>query len=355
MRRLLVVPILLALVVITPPAQAQTFTAQLVKGGLDFPATFTFDPSGKIYYGERFSGQIRVYSPANGSDTLFFTVRNVSTQGEQGLLGLAVDPLFTAGKPFVYAYATRTTTGGLKNQILRIKKRSGGRPTSKVIFSSNTAPGQYHDGGRILFGPDGKLYAVIGESHSPANAQNLASTAGKIVRMNRDGSIPTDNPQSNRYYYSYGHRNSYGFTFDPQNGKLWESENGPECNDEINPITRGGNHAWGPNETCAGTAPQNTNQDGPTPRIMPAVFYTPTIAPTGIAFCNGCGLVGSEGTLFFADNNGGRIHRLVLTADRSGVASQAVVYDHPRAAFSMERGIDGALYFSDDGGIYKLL
>jgi glucose/arabinose dehydrogenase len=359
MRRLLLIPTLLALVILSPPAQAQTFTAQLVKGGLAFPATFTFTPSGKVVYGERFSGNIRIYDPSTNTDTLFFTVTNVVTQGEQGLLGLAVDPQLTSGKPFVYAYATRNVSGSLKNQILRIKIRSGRPPTSSVIFSSNTTPGDYHDGGRILFGPDGKLYAVIGESHTSANAQDLGSTAGKIVRMSRNGTAPSDNPfvgvAGNDFIYSFGHRNSYGFTFDPQTGNLWETENGPECNDEINRPVKGGNFAWGPNETCSGTAPGNTNQDGPTPRILPLLWYVDTIAPTGDVFCNGCGLSGSEGTLFFADNNQGQIHRLVLTANRLGIASQSVVYDHPRAAYSMERGIDGALYFSDDSGIYKLV
>jgi glucose/arabinose dehydrogenase len=354
MRRLWILALLVSFMVVPTPAQAAV-GALTIKSGLAFPATFTFTPAGKIFYGERFTGNIRLFDPATNTDTLFFTVTNVVSQGEQGLLGLAVDPKLTSGKPFVYAYATRNVSGSLKNQILRIKVRSGQAPTSKVIFSSNTVPGDYHDGGRILFGPDGKLYAVIGESHDSSNAQDLTATAGKIVRMTRNGGIPLDNPDPARYYFSYGHRNSYGFTFDPQTGNLWETENGPECNDELNLVTKGGNYAWGPNETCSGTSPGNTNQDGPVPRIMPLAWYTPTIAPTGGAFCTGCGLTGGAGNFYFADNNGGRVHLVVLTVNRLGIQSQSIAFTHVRAIYSMERGPDGVLYFSDDRAIYKLI
>ena len=94
--------------------------------------------------------------------------------------------------------------------------------------------GTYHDGGHIDFGPDGKLYAVVGEGHDSSNAQDLTNDAGKVLRMNRNGSVPADNPFDDSRIFSYGLRNSFGFAFDPQSGTLWETENGPECVDEIN-------------------------------------------------------------------------------------------------------------------------
>ncbi|HJP65644.1 MAG TPA: PQQ-dependent sugar dehydrogenase [Actinomycetota bacterium] len=358
MRRLLILPILLALLLVPDQAHAAV-VAQLVAGGLNNPSSFTFTPNGKIVYGERLIGEIHLFDPATQADTLIYTVTNVSTQGEQGLLGLAIDPQFLSGQPFGYAYATRNNGGQLQNQILKIRYRPGQPPTSSVIFTSDTTAGTYHDGGRILFGPDGMLYAVIGESHTSANAQNLDLTAGKIVRMTRNGTAPSDNPfvgiAGDDLVWSYGHRNSYGFTFDPITGALVETENGPECNDELNPIVKGGNYAWGPNETCFGTAPQNTNQDGPN-RRLPIRWYTPTIAPTGAAFCVGCGLTGKEGHFLFGDNNFGRIHDIVLTADRMGFVSEGpILYTHPRAVYSVERGPGGVIYFSEPTGIYKLV
>ncbi|MFN2589426.1 MAG: sorbosone dehydrogenase family protein [Actinomycetota bacterium] len=364
MRRILLVAVLVGLLIPALPAGAQMITAAAVKTNLDFPAAFALSSTGTIYYAERFTGEIRAYDPVSRSDTHVFTVRNVLTEGERGLLGLALHPQFTSGQAYIYAYATRRVGGRIrnspKNQILRIEIRTLQSPAASVIFTSNVRPAQAHNGGIIHFGPDGRLYAQIGDATNPANAQNLAVTAGKFVRMTATGAVPADNPfvgttGANGYVYSFGFRNGYGFAFDPQTGNLFDSQNGPNCNDELNRVVAAGNYAWGPNQTCSGTAPQNTNQDGPLPRILPLAFYNPTTAPAGAVFCASCGLTGSEGHLFLGEFNTGRVREIVLTADRLGVASQAVIYDHPRGILSLERGPDGTIYFSDSGGIYKLI
>ncbi|HYU56980.1 MAG TPA: PQQ-dependent sugar dehydrogenase [Actinomycetota bacterium] len=172
--------------------------------------------------------------------------------------------------------------------------------------------------------------------------------------MNLSAKAPADNPFPNKRIYSFGHRNMFGLAFDPQGGGLWISENGPECNDEVNLIVAGGNYAWGQHETCAGTAPGNTNQDGPQPRLLPEVFYVSTIAPTGAEFCNGCGLAGQSGHLLFGANNDGKIRSLTLDAGRDDVASQSVAYDHPSAVISMIAAPNGQIYFSDPSGIWRL-
>ncbi len=337
------------------PARAAGIGAQAVVTGLNAPAAFTFAPDGRIFYGELQSGQIRVYNPSDGSNTLFYQVTNLSSQGEQGLLGLAVDPKYPR-KPFVYAYATRNGKR-LKDEILKLRDSAGAGTLSKIIWRSNTTAGVYHDGGRIMFGSDGKLYAVQGEAHDSSNSQDLSNDAGKILRMTRNGSVPRGNPFPGSLIWSYGHRNSFGFTFDPLTGNLWETENGPECNDEVNLIREGRNYGWGRSETCSTppSPPQNTNQDGPSP-VLPKLWFTPTIAPVGAAFCVGCGLTQSEGTLFFGSYNDDDISRGVMTAQRKGIVSATVVYRHPASIFSVERGPDQALYFSSaDGGIYKLV
>jgi glucose/arabinose dehydrogenase len=325
-----------------------------VKTGLDFPAAFTFDPSGRIFYAERFTGEIRIYNPANGSDTLFFTVTNLETDGERGLLGLALPPGYPS-TAFVFAYATRDVAGTPTNQILRIRDAGGTGSNMRVIWTSNVPSGTNHNGGRILFGPDGRLYAFQGEAGNPGNSQITTNNeAGKILRMKSNGAPSGGNPFGNRIW-SYGHRNSFGFAFDPQTDFLWESENGPSCNDEVNFIAKGGNYAWGNSETCSTppSAPNNTNQDGPNP-ILPEVYYASVIAPTGIVFCTGCGIASAEGKVFLASYNDVRIRQLTLDAARTNVTSQAIVYTHSASPLSMERGPDGAVYFSDDAGIWKL-
>jgi glucose/arabinose dehydrogenase len=339
------------------PAQraASGITAHAVKQGLAFPAAFTFAPSGKIFFGERLTGNIRILNPATGNTPLFFHIPHLASTGEQGLLGLVLHPRFPT-KPYVYACATRTVSGGLRNQIVRITDSGGTGTGMKVIFSSSTVAGDYHDGGHIRFGPDGMLYAVVGEAHTPANAQNLNVSGGKVVRMTPSGAIPSSNPFPGTRIWSYGLRNSFGFTFDPRTGRLWETENGPECNDELNRIVKGGNFGWGPNENCGGTSPYDTNNSGPKPRVLPKRWYTPTIAPTGIAFCQRCGLgTRNNGKLFFGTYNTHNIRRVALTANRLGVAGQTTVYSHGTAILSMEVGPNRAIYFSDPTGIWRLV
>jgi glucose/arabinose dehydrogenase len=316
--------------------------------GLDFPASFTIGQDGRFFYGERLTGEIRIFNPANGSDTSLLTIPDLQNQGERGLLGLALLPRST--HLVLFAYATRLVNGTPTNQIIRITTNMS------VIFSSNT-PSQFnHNGGRILFGPDENLYAVVGDAQSPANSQDLSKHAGRILRMTSSGGVPSDNPFPGNLSWAYGIRNSYGFTFDPLTGRLWETENGPECNDEINLVTKGANYAWGPHETCSTPPPPpaNTNQDGPNP-VMPLAWFTPTTAPTGAAFCVGCGIPSAEGAMFFATYNTRQITKVVLDAGRTNIASMQVVYTHPRPILSVERGPDNIVYFSDTQGIYKLV
>jgi glucose/arabinose dehydrogenase len=323
--------------------------------GLNYPAAFTFAPDGRIFYGERITGKIRIYDPSDGSNTLFITIPNVSSNGEQGLLGIALHPRYPT-RPLVYAYATRNIGGSLKNQIIRIRDAGGTGSSPRVIWSSDTDAGSYHDGGRIEFGSDRRLYAVVGEGHDPSNAQDLSNDAGKILRMTDSGAVPPDNPIPGSRIWVYGVRNSFGFNFDPLTGNLWETENGPECNDELNSISKGANYGWGPSETCSAPPPppQNTNQDGPAP-VLPQVWFTPTIAPVGMAFCVGCGITGSEGDFFFGAYNTSDIWQVTLSADRTTITGEVVAYAHSNPPLSMERGPDSGVYFSDISGIWKLV
>ncbi len=335
------------------PAHAASIVERPVVSNADFPAAFTLARDGKIFYGERFTGEIRVFDPSTSSDSLFFDVTALATGGESGLLGLALHPNYPSTR-YVYAFATRKVNGATRNQILRITDSGDRGAGMKVLFAEPAA--SYHNGGRILFGPDGKLYAVIGDRGDPASAQTLSRRTGKILRMTAWGSVPADNPFSGNYTYAYGIRNSFGFDFDPETGRLWETENGPQCNDELNLILRGRNHGWGPSWTCSSppAPPTNTNRDGPSP-VLPRAWYTPPTAPTGTAFCAVCGLgPESEGRLFYGAWNDGQIRRVTLGPRRQAIVSESVVHSHGSGILSMEAGRDGALYFSDSGGIYRL-
>lgn len=343
-----------ALLLVPTAAWADVVATPVTNEALDTPTAFTFDPDGNVWYVEKATGQIRILDPRTGSDRLFETVPNVSAEGERGTLGIALHPNFP-DRAYVYVYASRTVDGNHRNQILRYTDGGGSGTGRRVIWSSpDSASSTNHNGGRIAFGPDGMLYTVVGEDAVPSYSQDRSNNdRGKVLRMTPTGRVPRDNPFNGRIF-AYGIRNSFGFAFDPRTGRLWESENGPSCNDELNWIRRGRNYGWGTNQTCEGRAPRNTNQDGRRP-VLPEEWWTPTIAPTGVAFCERCGLGGeSRGRLFMADWNDGRLRRITLNAKRTAVRGQRVVYDHDGGIFSLEVGPGGDLYLSDPSGIYHL-
>ena len=338
------------------PAPAKV-SAQLFKGGLAFPTSFDFVPDdGSVFYGELKTGEIHVLSPNGAVDSLFFTVPELETTRDMGLLGLALHPDYPA-TPHVFVYATRTVAGTTENQILRITDDAGTGEDMTKIFGNPLLPGEDHNGGPIEFGPDGKLYAWIGDEHDEAAAQDTSSVLGKILRMEPDGSAPPDNPFPSSLVWSYGHRNGFGLAFDPETDRAWETENGVTCNDELNKLVPGRNFGWGPRARCKSRLdpPRNTNRDGPNP-VLPKAFYKRAIAPTGITFCEGCHLgAKSNGRIFFGAWNTHAIRRVSLRPSRNRVESQEVVYVHSAGILTMRSAPDGTIYFSDPTGIWKLV
>jgi glucose/arabinose dehydrogenase len=337
------------------PDRSVSLKAVPVATGLDQPTGFTFTPSGKIWYIDKPTGQVRILNPATGSDHLFVDIAGVDGSGERGGLGIALHPRWPA-KPFVYVYVTRHDNGRVRNELIRYRDESGRPAGKRTFFRWSVTSATNHNGGRILFGPDGKLYVVTGENADPSNSQQKKNLRGKILRLNPDGAVPNDNPFHTRIW-SFGHRNSFGMAFDPKTGRLWETENGPACNDEINLIKRGGNYAWGPHESCGSLpAPKDTNRDGPRPRILPKTFFRTTLGITGDVFCIRCGLGRAlNGDLLFGDVNTARIRAIDLNATRTDFDAKARIVLAPGTViYSMEASPDGRLYFSGPSGIWRI-
>ena len=333
-------------------AHAAGIVAQPVKVGLLDPTAFTFGPGGLIWYVERVHDQIRILNPATGKSTKFFTVT-----GGVSTVGIVLHPNYPT-KPWVYVYGTRTVGGVKLDQVLRINDHNGKGAGLKVLLSRPAAPPgpTSHHGGRLLFGPDGFLYLIVGDEADPAHSQDPSDIAGKVLRMTANGTAAPGNPVHGSRVFASGIRNSIGYDFDPATGRLWLMDNGPECNDELDLISAGANYGWGPSETCATppAAPANTNRDGPSP-VLPKLWFSTTIGPTGLAFCAGCGLgTGSDGAIFFGDYNGDSIHEATLNAAHDQVVTSSVVFTHSDHVLSLEVGPGGAMYFSDRGGIYRL-
>jgi glucose/arabinose dehydrogenase len=342
---------------VAAPAGAAAIKFVPVKTGLNGPSGFTFSPAGKIWYLERGTGEVRILNPKTGADHRFYTITNVNSTGERGALGIALDPSWPA-QPYLYIYVTRTWKGALRNLLVRIRDDGGHATHFRVLLATPPSASGYHNGGRILFGPDHKLYVMIGDGHNASNAQDRTSNLqGKILRLDRDGTAAVGNPY--RRIWSFGHRNSFGFTFDPKTGRLWETENGPQCNDEINLIVRGGNYGWGASANCGGTAPGDTNNSGPTPRRLPKTYFPTPIGITGAAFCLACGLGPSvNGDLVFGMVNSPYSIRAVnMNAARTGFSAPPRVLLNASSTggvHSLEIGPNHRIYFCGPIGIYRL-
>ncbi|MGH2739041.1 MAG: PQQ-dependent sugar dehydrogenase [Actinomycetota bacterium] len=310
-----------------------------------WPTAFTFTPDGnKIFYVERFTGSIRVYDLRRERDRRWGRIANVATSGEQGLLGIALDPRWPNRKR-VFVYYTHSSP--LQNRIVRLEKDGGELRITQLLSIEASA---IHNGGVIHFGPDGYLYAVAGDAANQTNAQDTQDPAGSVLRMRTDGKAPAGNPFGSSRVFSYGHRNSFGFAFDPEDDDIWQSENGPECNDEVNEIEIGRNFGWGPMSVCPAT-----NTSGPNP-VAPKHTYTTVIAPTGLAFCDRCRLgTETEGTLLLGSWNDAEIRRLRLNAGRNDITQDSILFTNPRGILAIEASPKGPVFFSDDSGIYRLV
>ena len=337
------------------PIRATTFKAVAVKTGLQGPSAFTFAPGGTIWYLERGTGELRIINPSTGADRLVFDIAGVNGDGERGALGVALHPAWPA-KPYAYVYVTRMRDGHLQNQLVRITVNNGIGKGLRILLATPASASPYHNGGHIDFGPDGKLYVMIGDGHNSANAQDRSGNLrGKVLRLDTDGTAASGNPYGR--IWSFGHRNSFGFAFDPRTGRLWETENGPACTDEINLIVKGGNFAWGPNQTCSLPKPGGTNNSGPSPRRLPKAYFASPIGITGAAFCDHCGLgSGVDGDLLFGDVNTGSIRAVNMNATRTGFANTPrILLAAPTSVHSVQVAPNDRIYFSSSTGIYRIV
>jgi glucose/arabinose dehydrogenase len=322
----------------TPPQTGEVFTTrdgvrfrvETVLTGLEIPWSLNFAPDGRLFVTER-PGRVRIVTGSNSE--LALTLDGVFAQGEAGLLGLALDPEFSQNR-FVYLYYSAIVGGGAVNRIVRYREVNS-RLAERVVLLDNIPAANIHDGGRLRFGPDGLLYASAGDAANANLAQDVASLAGKLLRLNRDGSAPRDNRFSSPVY-TYGHRNPQGFDWHPTSGDLWAAEHGNSGNDEVNAIGAGQNFGWPRIEA-------NASQPG---MEVPKAFFNPAIAPSGASFYRGQRIPQFANNLFVATLRG--THLLRLTVDPGAgriTGSERLLegaYGRLRDVIS---GPDGYLYF----------
>ncbi|CAL9439600.1 hypothetical protein SUDANB95_02202 [Actinosynnema sp. ALI-1.44] len=261
----------------------------------DLPWGLTTVPGGAVLYSRRDLFDIVRLDPATGAKTSVGTVPDAAgTEGEGGVLGITVAADFAAD-PWLYIMHTTATD----NRVVRIRYTDGALNGPPQVLISGIPRGKYHNGGRLRFGPDGKLYIATGDAQRRETAQDVRSLAGKVLRIAPDGTVPPDNPFGNPVW-SYGHRNPQGLAFDSR-GRLWQQEFGNFVMDETNLIVRGGNYGW---PRCEGTS--GTCND-------PAYVPPKRTYKTSEASCSGIAVV--QDVLYAACLRGARLYRVPINGD----------------------------------------
>jgi glucose/arabinose dehydrogenase len=267
---------------------------------------------------ERDTGRIKRIAPGGAVSTVG-TVPGVDPGGEGGLLGIAVPPDF-GRRPYVYAYFTASGD----NRIVRMPLQDGRLGRSELILDG-IPKGGIHNGGRIVFGPDGLLYAGTGEAGQRNISQDRRSLGGKILRMTPDGKAPADNPFGDSVVFSYGHRNVQGLGFDPD-GRLWAAEFGQNTWDELNLIRAGQNYGW----------PEVEGRGGGDRFVDPlAQWATDEASPSGIAV--------ARGAVWMAGLRGARLWRIPISGSRAGEPRAFLTGDYGRLR-TVEPAPDGSLW-----------
>lgn len=312
------------------------------KGNLNFPIDMAWvKGTRKIFFTEK-SGTIRVMVGRKLLTRPCVTL-DVDSSGEAGALGIALHPRFKDNHKLYVFY---TNASPRESRVSSFVVDSNRCTQQDNIVTGLAANSGYHTGGQLEF-VNGKLFVSTGEDHEPALAQQTDNRLGKILRYNPDGTVPNDNPfGATNPVWSYGHRNPFGMAHKPGTGKIYSSENGPSCDDELNYIRRGRNYGWGSNYQC-GTAGVGTNPKGP------IVRWSDIIVPTDPTWYKG--KLRALNGLIMGDYGNGRLHSFVMNDTNSRVRRDKIVYDGADGIVDVAKGPGGWLYFLTSNAMRRIV
>lgn len=324
----------LCLVAGTGPVAAAdpTLAAETVQTGLIMPWDVAFAPDGSMLVTERI-GRVRVFASGSPGAALrrTVTIPSVRAEGEAGLMGIAVDVDFATNR-FVYVCASRdyAGSGGWVNEVLRYTVAGDGSWGQPQVLLGGMRAASTHNGCALEMDGGGHLWIGMGESNVPSLAQNRGSLNGKILRINRDGSIPADNPiiaGTRDAVYTMGHRNPQGIAFRPGSSQVFSIEHGPNQNDEVNRLIPGGNYGW-PCFTGDGE-PHLTGGCGPATAYLPPVWASgaSTIATSNGAFVTGADWADAADDLFVATLKEQDLRRLDVAGEGSTATQVDLLFD----------------------------
>ncbi|MGH2498935.1 MAG: PQQ-dependent sugar dehydrogenase [Candidatus Limnocylindria bacterium] len=322
-----------------------TLAATVVQSGLRIPWDVAFAPDGRMFVTERV-GNILVYASGapNAPQLSNTAVANVRAEGEAGLMSITLDPAF-ATNGLVYVCASVSDGGQWLNQVLRYRMSGDVPAFDGYVIRAGMRANTRHDGCRIRFGPDGKLWVTMGDSGSSSLAQDPSSLNGKVLRVNGDGSIPSDNPimpgaSGRGAVYTMGNRNPQGLAFEPGTGRAFLADHGEATHDEINILVAGGNYGW----------PIAQGPDGPGGYLDPAWSSGgSTIATSGADFVSGAQWGAWSGSLLVATLKEQDLRRFTVAGATAAAAE--ILYDNVYGRLRTARlAPDGSLYLTTSNG-----
>jgi len=351
-------------IIATVRSEAGPIRVVEVARGLEVPWSLAFLPDGRMLITER-PGRMRIVSADGRLSGPLAGLPTVHAEGQGGLLDVVLGPDFVNDGLLYFSYA-EPVPGGARTAVARARLEAAGLRLREVtrIFAQNEAPaGSQHWGSRLVFDRQGNLFVTLGERFSYRDrAQTLNSHLGKIVRIRADGTIPYDNPFRNREkaqpeIWSYGHRNVQGAALHPETGRLWAHEHGPQGGDEVNIILPGRNYGW-PVITHGREYVTGFRIGKGTERAdveAPLHVWTPSIAPSGMAFYTGAAIPQWRGSLFVGALRGSMLVRLELDGNRVR-RKERLLTEIGHRLRDVRQGPDGKLYLLDEtvGRILRL-
>jgi glucose/arabinose dehydrogenase len=338
-----------------PPANSPTLTTTNFVTGLTRPWDMAFVPDGTMFFTER-TGSVKVRLP-NGTINHVVTPADVAPTdggggiGATGMMGVAADPSFASNR-VIYTYYTATND----NRVVRwqVNNTFNGVVGASLVVS--ITKGIDHYGGRIRFGPDGKLWVTVGDGGIGTAPQDLNSLAGKVLRINSDGTVPSDNPfvgvPGDDRIYTFGHRNPQGIAFQPGTGQPYSIEHGSSIDDEVNRSAPGGNGGWDPvpgYDGFDGSVPMTDLLKFPDAMIPAWRSGDPSVAPSGGTFLTGSQWKSWNGALAVAFLKDSKARVMFLDANGNVSFATPILANGVRLRTAVQ-GPDGNLYISTDTG-----
>jgi len=343
------------------PLQSEVvnYTFEKVVDGIDIPWAMAWLPDGRMLVTEK-SGTL--YSVKNQVKSVIQNVPSVVVRGQGGLLDVAVHPNFEKNNWIYLTFASaKGEEKGVNTELIRAELKDNTLVNLQTLYKAtpNTTRG-HHFGSRIVFDRDGFLYFTIGDrGNHPENPQDITRDGGKVYRIHDDGKIPADNPFVNqenakKAVFSYGHRNPQGMALHPVTGQIWTHEHGPQGGDEINIVKKSANYGW-PVITYGidydgSTISKLTEKTG---MEQPLYYWTPSIAPSGMAFVSSNKYPDWKGHLLVGSLKFQYLELLKLDGEKV-IGRQKIATDLGRLR-DVRQGPDGYIYIAVEGkGIFKI-